>query len=95
MVVVFILRKCNIKKVADILQRREILLLLSTVTALIVLVLFLLVYREKRGFDFFYYIMFVMCAILIAISVIDNSVAYNKCLALVIRRCDTYCIKLI
>ena len=70
-IVVLGLRKCNLKKISDILQGKERLIRYSVVIGFISVIIFLLTYKQDNGFNELYYIVLGISVLLIGIVAID------------------------
>lgn len=69
--ITFIIPKCNLRKVSDLLQSNEKIIVISSAVAVISTILFLLRYKQDEGFDILYYVVLGVSIILIVIAVID------------------------
>lgn len=70
-VVLFVLPKCNLNKLSKILQKKNKIVILTVLVIISSILLFLFNYKQSAGFDLFYYIVFIMCILLICFVVID------------------------
>lgn len=69
--VIFVLKKCNLSKISNILQNKEKLIILSLMVSLVCLILCLTNYKGIKGFDVSYYVILIICAMLIGLTVLD------------------------
>lgn len=70
-IVVFLLKKWNLKKVSVVLQSREALIWSTLIVTIVIVVVSLTNYKKNNGFDIPYYLLFVTCCILITFAVVD------------------------
>ncbi|MGN0376401.1 MAG: sensor histidine kinase [Suilimivivens sp.] len=70
-IIIFGMKKCKLKKIADILQSNEKIVLFSTAIVVASIIIFTLSYKQKEGFDLLYYVVLGISIIMIAIAAID------------------------
>lgn len=61
-----ILRKCKLKKLSDILQNKEHLIISSLIVAIGCIIIFLSNYKGSSGFDYLYYLVLLICIMLVS-----------------------------
>lgn len=71
LIVIGVFRKLNLKKVSLLLQRKEKIVHISALIAIAGMALCLCFYKNKQGFSFAYYIIFLLCIVLIGIVLVD------------------------
>lgn len=65
------LRKCNLKKLSDVLQSNEKIIITSLIIVIISTFLFIIYYKQKASFNELYYIVLGISIILVVIVAID------------------------